>query len=146
MHVPLLLTHAAATLYMTGLIWFVQLSHYPLIAKVGAGDLPAWQADNLARTTWAVGPAMLVELATVALLVFARPAGVSAAAAWAGAGLLALIWLSTAVLQVPLHQAILDSSEPALAVERLVRSNWIRTVLWSARGLLALGLVGGSMR
>jgi hypothetical protein len=31
----LLLVHGFATLYMTGLIWFVQLVHYPLFAQVG---------------------------------------------------------------------------------------------------------------
>jgi hypothetical protein len=29
---PLLLAHAAATLFMVGVIWFVQLVHYPLFA------------------------------------------------------------------------------------------------------------------
>ena len=33
--VLLLLLHAAATLFMTGLIWFVQVVHYPLFARVG---------------------------------------------------------------------------------------------------------------
>jgi hypothetical protein len=141
----LLLSHAAASLYMTGLIWFVQLSHYPLIARVGAAELPTWQAENLQRTTWAVGPPMLLELATTVVLVVWRPEGVSATLAWLGAGLLAAIWLSTAVLQVPFHQAILDGDTES-AVARLVRSNWLRTALWSARGAVALALVAGRMR
>lgn len=31
----LLLVHAAVTLYMTGVIWFVQVVHYPLFSCVG---------------------------------------------------------------------------------------------------------------
>ena len=31
-----LLTHLAATLYMVGVIWFVQVVHYPLFARAGA--------------------------------------------------------------------------------------------------------------
>ena len=49
----LLLIHAAATLYMAGLIWFVQLVHYPLMANVGKRlfDLPttARTQDNAGR-------------------------------------------------------------------------------------------------
>ena len=32
----ILLGHLAATLFMVGVIWFVQVVHYPLFAKVGA--------------------------------------------------------------------------------------------------------------
>ena len=31
----ILLTQVFATLFMVGLIWFVQIVHYPLYAKVG---------------------------------------------------------------------------------------------------------------
>ena len=33
----LLLLHAGATFFMCGLIWFVQIVHYPLFAQVGSG-------------------------------------------------------------------------------------------------------------
>ncbi len=147
MHDTLLLLHAAATLYMVGLIWMVQLVHYPLIAFVGHGSLAEWQAANLPRTTWAVGPPMLLELATTVLLVVIQPAAVPGWASVLGAILLGVIWVSTALVQVPLHDAILraDPSEARAAVHRLVRSNWARTVLWSMRGLLALVFLGRAM-
>ncbi len=31
----LLILHAGATLYMAGVIWFVQIVHYPLFSRVG---------------------------------------------------------------------------------------------------------------
>ena len=34
----LLLLHAASTLAMTGVIWFVQMVHYPLFRYAAAGD------------------------------------------------------------------------------------------------------------
>lgn len=34
----LLYLHAGATLFMTGLIWFVQVVHYPLFLRVGEGN------------------------------------------------------------------------------------------------------------
>ena len=56
-----------SALFMTGLIWFVQVVHYPLFAKV-SGTYPAYQAEHMARTTWVVAVPMLVELGAGVLL------------------------------------------------------------------------------
>jgi hypothetical protein len=132
-----LLPHAAATLWMVGLIWFVQVVHYPLFARVGRQRFAAYEAAHTRRTGWVVGPPMLVEAATAVLLAGAPPEGVTRTAAWAGLGLLGTIWLSTALLQVPAHRR-LERGFDAAAHRRLVATNWIRTVAWSLRGALAL--------
>jgi len=137
MNLTLLLVHAASTLTMVGLIWFVQVVHYPLAAQVGDAAFIAYQKAHMARTSWVVGPPMLAELAATGLLLAQRPPGVPSWAPWVGAGLLAVVWASTAVFQVPLHSALTDGLDPD-RVERLVATNWIRTVGWSLRGALAL--------
>ena len=141
----LLQVHALATLFMVGLIWFVQVVHYPMMADVGADTYAQYQHVHMQRTTWVVGPPMLAEAATAALLVFRRPPEVPAAWAWAGLALLALVWASTAFLQVPAHERLTAGFDPSVH-ESLVRTNWIRTVAWSLRGLLAVALVTSSAR
>ena len=136
----LLLVHAAATWFMVGLIWFVQVVHYPLFAAVGDDALRSYGSRNQRRTSWVVGPVMIVELVTALLLLVSRPASVSPALAWAGAVLLALVWISTAAVQVPLHEALARDPAPRL-IARLVATNWLRTFAWSARGLLALAML-----
>ena len=131
----ILLANAVATLFMTGLIWFVQVVHYPLFAAVGASEFPAYSRLHQSLTTLVVGPPMLVEAVTAAILVFARPAGIPAWTAWTGLGLVAAIWLSTAILQVPAHGR-LASGFVAETGDFLVSSNWIRTVAWTARAAL----------
>ena len=121
---------------MVGLIWFVQIVHYPLFARVGSEGYAAYQAGHMARTGPVVGPLMAVEAVTTAALALTRGGGL----AWLGAGLLAVIWASTAFLQVPCH-ARLERSFDAATAARLVRSNWIRTVAWTARGGVALALL-----
>ena len=135
----LLVLQVFSTLGMTGVIWFVQVVHYPLFARVGERDFRGYAASHATRTTWVVAPLMLVELATACLLVFAcfRPAFVSAREAWAGGLLVGLIWLSTAVLQVPLHDR-LQAGYDAAEVRRLVAGNWVRTAAWTARAALVL--------
>ncbi len=137
----LLLIHAGATLYMTGLIWFVQVVHYPLMARVGSEGFTEYEKHHQRLTTWVVGPPMLVELATAIWLLIAPPAGVDLWMTNAGLAMVVLLWLSTAFLQVPQHRKLESGFDPA-AHRLLVRSNWLRTVLWSLRGVLALWMIG----
>ncbi|MDJ0868604.1 MAG: hypothetical protein QNK03_21020 [Myxococcota bacterium] len=135
-----LLLNLAATFYMVGLVWFVQRVHYPLFARVGAGDFAAYQDGHLARTGPVVGPAMLLEAGTAVALLAFPPAALAPLVAWLGLGLLLVIWLSTALLQVPRHRDLVTGFD-ADAHRRLVVTNWVRTVAWSLRGLLLLAAV-----
>ena len=137
---PILLLHAAATLYMTGLIWFVQLVHYPLMAKVGPEGYAEYQRLHERYTARAVAPAMLIELATAVALVFNSTDSVEPWLAWFGLSLVVAIWLSTALLQVPCHRR-LSTGFDAVAHRRLVRTNWLRTFLWSGRTVVALSMM-----
>ena len=120
---------------MTGVIVFVQVVHYPLMARVGADRFREYEAEHTRRTTWVVAPPMLVEAGTaIALIAFARDR-VTEPQAWIGFALLVVIWLSTAFLQVPQHRRLECGFDPA-AHRRLVRSNWIRVAAWSARSIL----------
>ena len=133
----LLLAHLTATLFMVGVIWFVQVVHYPLFARVGPEGFSFYSEAHSRLTSYVVGPPMLVEAATALLLVFRRPEGVPLAAALSGLALVAVIWLSTALLQVPRHD-ILGSGFDRRAWSGLVLSNWARTIAWSIRGALVL--------
>ena len=131
----LFLAHCAVTLYMTGVIWFVQVVHYPLFASVGAAEFSAYEQRHTTLTTWVVAPPMLVELATALLLVWFRPQGVSNLQAWSGLILLTIIWGFTFLVQVPCHE-VLSKEFDAAVHRRLVWTNWLRTAAWSLRGLL----------
>lgn len=135
-----LLAHVASTVYMVGLIWFVQVVHYPLMGAIGNSEFEGYEQRHMSLTTWVVAPPMLVEAATAVLLFWLRPTGVSVGFVWAGGILLAIIWLSTALLQVPCHET-LSKGFDAIVHRRLVVTNWIRTVAWSLRGLLVLWMV-----
>ena len=140
----LLLAHAAATLFMVGVIWFVQVVHYPLFARVGPSSFSAYSVRHTRLTGLVVGPPMLLEAATAAALVLWNPPEVSVSLLWAGLLLVAGIWLSTALLQAPRHTTLGDGFDPA--VHRfLVTSNWLRTVLWSLRGLVVLCILYQAM-
>ena len=136
-----LLLHIAATGVMIGVIWFVQIVHYPMFALVGSDRFAEYEATHSRRTTRVVLLPMLVELATGAYLALWPPPRFPQGALWAGLALIGVIWASTALLQVPRHRA-LEAGFDAAAHRALVATNWIRTVAWTARGFLLLALIG----
>ena len=135
----ILLVHAAATLFMTGLIWFVQVVHYPLFAQVGREALSDYATRHARLTTLVVAPAMSIELLSAVAVVALRPADVHWGLGAIGGILLAVIWLSTAFVQVPLHASL--QRDDAAAIRKLVAGNWLRTVAWSARAIVAVALL-----
>jgi hypothetical protein len=131
----LLIVHVAATWFMTGVIWFVQVVHYPLMAGVGRPGFAAYEAEHTRRTSWVVVVPMVVEAATaIALVIVARP-DVPSVEAWIGLALVMVVWLSTALLQVPRHRELQDGFDPR-AHARLVSSNRLRALIWTARSIL----------
>lgn len=139
----LLIVHLAVTAYLTGLVWFVQVVHYPLFEEVDRARFPAFAARHARRTTWVAGPAMLLEAGCALWLLVARPAGLPAWQPATGAALLAVVWLSTFALQVPRHRDLARGFDPA-AHRRLVATNWLRTAAWTLRALLAVAMAGAA--
>jgi hypothetical protein len=135
-----LLLNLASTGVMIGVIWFVQVVHYPLFGGVGSPGWTAYAAAHGRRTTLVVGPPMLLELATSVLLALRPPPGIPPAATWAGLALVAVVWASTGLLQVPRHR-VLGGGWDAAAHRSLVAGNWVRTVAWTLRGMLVLWML-----
>lgn len=131
----LLIANLVSTWYMVGLIWFVQIVHYPLFAGVGRDTFVEYQKRHQLWTTVVVGPAMLVEAFSTILLAWYTPVGVAMWQVISGIGLILIIWISTAVLQVPCHGR-LGAGFDRHVHARLVGSNWIRTIAWTGRGML----------
>ncbi len=145
MTLPLFVLHFAATWALIGLCWLVQHVQYPLMAEVGRDAFPGYEAGHVARIGPVVAPLMLVELVTGGLLwlsgdeVFRRPMFTVSMI------LLAVVWLSTFFVQVPLHD-VLRTGFDAEAHADLVRTNWVRTLAWSVRGMLLGLLLVGMLR
>jgi len=133
----LLASQAVSSAAMCGLIWFVQVVHYPLFARIEGDESKGFADDHQARTARIVIPFMLAEGATAAVIAWAPPPGVPRWLAVAGLMLVIAIWLSTALVQIPLHGRLAREGHTADTVAALVRSNWPRTLLWSLRAALA---------
>jgi hypothetical protein len=124
------LAHAFSCLFMTGLIWLVQIVHYPAFAYTDEARFSLFHGFHSRRITWIVFPVMTLELVTAAVLVFRHRD-----LFWTlnGAGV-ALLWASTAFLSVPLHNRLAAGTSTQV-IEKLVLTNWPRTLLWTIRAI-----------
>ena len=135
----LLTVQLITTLFLVGLIWTIQVISYPLFGAVPAEGASHYHAEHMRRITPLVMPPMFLELACAGLLLFLDPGILS----FLGAALLLVVWVSTALLQVPAHGKLSRDFDP-IVVDHLVRSNWIRTIAWTVRGgvVVVMFLVG----
>lgn len=141
MNARLLLTvHAAATLYLTGLVWFVQVVHYPLFSKVGLDSFARYESEHLRLTGYVVALPMLVELITGGSLLVVRPRRAPVGLLSFGVILLVVIWISTFFVQVPAHDMLAGGFDVD-GWKLLIASNWVRTVAWTARSAIVLYLL-----
>ena len=140
----LLSGHLAVTWAMVGLIWMVQVVHYPLMANVGVENSSSYQTQHIEKMGWLVGPMMVTEMCLALALCFFAQDLVFPWLAWVGFGTLACIWLVTVVFSVPAHEVLRDGFQ-STEHDELLRSNWWRTIGWSFRGLVALALLFGGL-
>ncbi|MDH3307619.1 MAG: hypothetical protein OEO77_08905 [Acidimicrobiia bacterium] len=137
-----LIIHGVATWFMVGLIWTIQLVHYPLFALVGGDRFVDYEQSHARRMGILLAVPATLEVATGAALIWSRPDSVSLAVVLAAGALLALIWIVTWFVQVPAHARLSMGFDSGTA-RALTRSNWLRTLAWSGRGLIvAIALLG----
>jgi hypothetical protein len=135
------MAQAIASGAMCGVIWFVQVVHYPLFARADGPASADYAHENQSRTGRVVIPFMLIEGLSAAAIAWRPPPGVPRTLAIAGAVIVAVLWLSTALVQMPLHARLAGDGHSPAVVTSLVRSNWLRTALWSARAAISVWML-----
>lgn len=119
----------ATTWALFGLIWTIQLVHYPSFRFVP--DFTDFHPHHTRSITLIVGPLMLAELVVSAYV--ALRTGFQ----WVWIVPLALvvaIWLITVFQAIPLHDSLSVRREDAV-IDRLVSVNWPRTALWTIKAI-----------
>ena len=129
----MLIIHLIATSVMVGVIWVIRLVHYPSFHFIELKQYTAFQRFHMSRISYVVIPAMLTELITLILIIISLDQ--VGPIILASALLLIVIWLMTAVFFSGVHQKLTLGYEQTV-VNRLVKLNWGRTLLWTLRLLL----------
>lgn len=140
-----LMANTAVTIFMVGLIWFVQRVHYPLLSHIEVDQQISIGTEHQRRTGQVVGLPMAVEGVSTLVLLVDRPDQVTWWLPWIGAFLLAISLGSTVFLSVPLHQKMVNQPNAEIG-KKLVATNWPRTISWSLRGVICIAMCAQVMK
>ena len=127
------IVHLIATSIMVGVIWVIQIVHYPSFHFIDLKQYKTFQSFHVSKISFIVIPAMLTELFTLILLIISiNPFSIMIAISGI---ILIIIWLLTAVFFTGLHQNLTSGYDKKI-VDKLVKLNWGRTLLWTLRLLI----------
>ncbi|MAI85626.1 MAG: hypothetical protein CMF99_00305 [Candidatus Marinimicrobia bacterium] len=128
-----LLGHLIFTSIMTGVIWVIQIVHYPSFHFIEKELYTAFQKFHMNKISIIVIPIMLAELITGMMLFLDKSS--KSPFLIVSFVILVLIWLITGVFFSKAHNELMTGYQE-LVVNQLVVMNWIRTLLWTLRLLL----------
>ena len=125
--------HFLSTSLMVGVIWVIQLLHYPTFHFIEESDYVEFQHFHMQRISFIVVPVMIIELLSGFMLVYYFRSNLLILCLI----ILLVIWLITFVFFTKLHQSLLGGYDKII-VDKLVQINWSRTILWSLRLIILI--------
>ncbi len=120
---------------MTGVIWIVQILHYPTFLKIEREKFQNFAEWHSVKITWIVAPLMVLEMLSSVILLKLFDFTLLPIVHVISIG---FIWLATALLSVPCHNLLIGQGYNEEVIYKLIRTNWVRTVLWSLRSALVI--------
>jgi hypothetical protein len=112
-----------------GIIWVIQILQYPGFLDLNRDTFKLSMKHHQDRISFVVIPLMLSELFITGWLIFTDYSTTHLLVFLIVLG----IWGSTFTLQVPLHEKLLKEVFHEERIKKLVKTNWIRTFLWTAK-------------
>ncbi len=137
METILVITNLISTIFMLGVIWVVQVVHYPLFTYVSVYNFSEFHNLHSKNISFIVIFPMLVELISSGLLIKFHPDSIPKNYFIVSFVLLLLIWISTFVLQVKYHGSLSHGFD-YIQFKKLVYTNWIRTIFWTVRSVIVI--------
>lgn len=125
---------------MFGVIWTIQLVHYPLMRHIPDSAFVEYERRHTAAISLVVGPLMAVEGISVLAVFFFTPAGIPGWAPWVGGAFEAIAIGTTAFVSAPMHGRLEGGLDTSL-LDRLIATNWIRTIAWTGRAAIAIVMI-----
>jgi hypothetical protein len=113
---------------LTGLIWLVQLVHYPSFTYVEEKGFDQFAKFHADKISFIVVPLMILDLLSAVML--------ASQYGWLNVALLVIVFLSTAVWSVPCHKKLQMHGKDLKCIKKLVLTNWPRTIIWTVRSLI----------
>ena len=140
---PLIVVHAAASMFMVGLIWTIHYVHYPLFAYVGESTYASFQAVHVERigrllfVPWLTEGFSLIGIVALAFLGSRKtlrvPAVINGAA-------MAVVLVISGFWSAPAHGKLAEGFDKSVH-DQLMTVNLIRTLAWTVCGACSIWIV-----
>jgi hypothetical protein len=117
------------------LIWLVQLIIYPTFHSIAQQCFSTWHRAYVLRISMLAAPLILGQATVEAAQVMAGATAPLRIALLAGA------WATTGLFSIPCHAALIRLGQDHPTIDRLITTNWFRTLCWTA--LFAQTLLSG---
>jgi hypothetical protein len=125
---------------MVGVIWLIQIIHYPLFRLVGESTFIDYHKIHIQKTSIVIAVPMILEVLTGLYLFSFIELYRNNFMFLIAFALNVLIWLVTFFTSVPKHKILSKGGDDSV-LNALVRTNWIRTMAWTLRALLLFPLI-----
>ena len=133
----LFMIHLVSTSFMVGVIWIVQLVHYPTFLFIDEQKSNDFQKFHMSRISYIVMPAMTTELFSGIYIYIYSNMAIDSNLFLLALTILIINWIITALVFVKMHNKLLINYKIEI-ISLLVKWNWLRTLLWSVRLILLL--------
>lgn len=132
--------HYSSTLYMTGIIWLIQIIHYPLFRLVRENTFNDYHKYHIQKTSLVIAIPMVLEMLSGLYLLVRDEIYRNNFIFLTAYALLAFIWFVTFLISVPKHNILSNGFNDEVIIT-LIKTNWIRTIAWSTRAFLLFYLL-----
>jgi len=137
----------ALVLYANGAAFVESFVNYPSWHLIGENEFAAYHQFITPRVlAFLVAPALLGTAFTV-LMLWVRPAVIPAWLVWAAVAAQAVVWASTAMIQVPIQIQLSEHGLSVGLIERLMQTNfWLRRIPYAICAGLFLWMAAKAIR
>lgn len=136
----LLLVHAAMTLVLAGVMWTIQFTIIPVLARATSESWPH-HAQLYRRVIRAIfWPLVIVEGGTGVSLALLHPAGIPPWLHGVNLALLLTAWVNVGITRYLVGHGPVEYFHPE-GFRKFARLNWIRVAVWTARSVVVLTML-----
>ena len=108
-------------------LWIVQIIIYPSFKYIKDSEFKQWHLKYMRSVGFLIGPIMLAQIVLLSLFAYTSPYPINLLRLL----LLLSCWILTFVFSVPLHRKLERGIAMEMSKEKLVHTNWYRTITWS---------------
>jgi len=135
-----LLINLLSTILIAGILWFVQLVHYPLFNEIPAKNFINYGYYHSRKVSGIIKPLFIVDFTTLILLLILLGSNLSTNLMIVNVTIFIITIVLTQIIFIPIHQK-LSKSPNSQTISQLIRLNWIRTLIWSLKVVFMLIII-----